>query len=138
VLRDWSNEPESELPVFDLIKLQDVSDLLVDGFFDAGKYTQLRFFITEFSILVEIEVAEEENAKEIDVVNEVPFEIFNVEISSAYQTGIKLIYPFEIVENGETILTIDFDAEKSIIKTGNESYKLDLVIKVITGSTDED
>lgn len=90
VLRDWSNEPESELPVFDLIKLLDVSDLLVDGFFDAGKYTQLRFFITEFSILVEIEVAEEENVKEIDVVNEVPFEIFNVEISSAYQNRNKI------------------------------------------------
>ena len=130
VLRDWSGETASELPVFDLIKLQDVSELLVDGTFDAGKYTQLRLFVSESSISVEIEGAEEENDKEIDVVNEVPFKIFNVEIPSADQTGIKLIHPFEIVDGGKTVLTIDFDAEKSIIKTGDGNYKLKPVIKL--------
>jgi len=59
ILRDWSNENESELPVFDLMILQDVSELLVDGSFDVGKYTQLRLFIIEASVLVEGGASEE-------------------------------------------------------------------------------
>ena len=123
ILRDWSNENESELPVFDLMKLQDVSELLVDGSFDAGKYTQLRLFVTKASVLIETKSKE---SKLIEVgTNGEP-----VEIPSGDQTGIKLIHPFEIIEGGETELTIDFDAEKSIIKTGNGNYKLKPTIKV--------
>lgn len=134
VLKEW---PSDEEPTFDLIKLQDVYELLVDGVFEIGKYTQLRIFVTNSSIKVEIEETVEENTKEIVVLSEVPFKIFDVEIPSAYQTGLKLIHPFEIID-GETIeLTIDFDAEKSIVKTGNESYKLKPVIKIITVFTNE-
>ena len=130
LLREWA---EGEEPVFDLTILQDVSDLLVEGSFDAGKYTQLKLFVTKSSIKVESEVIEE-NDKEIDVVNEVPFELFDVEIPSVYQTGIKLIHPFEIVDGEKTVLTIDFDAEKSVVKTGNGEYeyKLKPVIKIVT------
>ncbi|GAH51832.1 unnamed protein product, partial [marine sediment metagenome] len=120
ILRDWSNENEPVLPVFDLMILQDVFELLVDGSFDVGKYTQLRLFISEVSVLVEGGASVEP-----------------VEIPSVYQTGIKLIHPFEIVDGEEIILTIDFDADGSIIKTGNGSYKLEPVIKVVTGFTDE-
>lgn len=141
VLKDWLYEIESELidelPVFDLIELKDKSILLSEKELVPGKYTQTRIFITESTISVEIEVLEEKNDKEIDVVNEMPFEIFDVEIPSVYQTGIKLIHPFEINEGETTELTIDFDAEKSIIKTGDGSYKLKPVIKIVTVSTDE-
>jgi len=133
VLKEW---PSGEEPTFDLIKLQDVSELLVDGIFEIGKYNQLRIFITKSSIKVESEVIEE-NDKEIDIVNEVPFEIFDVEIPSAYQTGIKLIHPFEIIDGITTELTIDFDAEKSIIKTGNGNYKLKPTIKITSTYTGE-
>ena len=118
VLKEWA---EGEEPQFDLITLQDVSELLVDGSFDAGKYTQLRLFISEVSVLVEGGASEEP-----------------VEIPSVYQTGIKLIHPFEIVDGEETVLTIDFDAEKSVVKTGNGEYKLKPVVKIVTGSTDEE
>jgi hypothetical protein len=101
---------------------------------EPNKYTQIRLFVSKSTISVEIEVAEEENDKEIDVVNEVPFEIFNVEIPSAYQTGIKLIHPFEIIEGEIIKLTIDFDAEKSVVKAGNGEYKLKPVIKVTSGT----
>jgi len=117
LLREWV---EGEEPVFDLTILQDVSELLVDEFFEVGKYTQLRLFISEVSVLVEGGASEEP-----------------VEIPSVYQTGIKLIHPFEIVDGEETVLTIDFDAEKSIVKTGNGSYKLQPVIKIVTGYTEE-
>lgn len=43
--------------------LKDISELLVDGFFDAGKYTQLRLFITEANM--QIEVVNEESEEEI-------------------------------------------------------------------------
>lgn len=54
------------------------------------------------------------------------------------KTGIKLIHPFEIIEGETTELTIDFDAEKSIIKTGNGEYKLKPVIKVTSTTTIND
>jgi len=59
-----------------------------------------------------------------------------LEIPSVYQTGIKLIHPFEIIEGETTELTIDFDAEKSIVKTGNGRYILKPTIKVITNISD--
>ena len=110
LLREWT---EGEEPEFDLITLQDVSELLVEGSFDAGKYTQLRLFVTNASVDIE--------SGESGVL---------VEIPSVYQTGIKLIHPFEIITGEEIILTIDFDADESIIKTGNGNYKLEPVIKV--------
>ena len=110
VLKEWA---EGEEPEFDLITLQDVSELLVDGSFDAGKYTQIRLFVTDAS--VDIESGE----------SGVP-----VEIPSVYQTGLKLIHPFEINDGQTTKLNIDFDAEESIVKTGNEEYKLKPTIKV--------
>jgi hypothetical protein len=106
---------------FNLIELKDVLVLLGEGELAYGKYTQIRLFVTEASVLVEEGTSEEP-----------------VEIPSALQTGMKLIHPFEIIEGETTELTIDFDAGKSIIKTGNGSYKLEPVIKIITGSTDED
>ncbi len=128
-LKEWAEEEE---PEFDLITLQYVSELLVDEPFYAGKYTQLRLFVSDVYILLETEETVEDS-KLIEVVDEVPSDIFNVEIPSAYQTGIKLIHPFEIIEGETTELTIDFDAEKSIIKTGNGNYKLKPVIKIVTG-----
>ena len=121
LLREWT---EGEEPEFDLITLQDVSELLVDGHFDAGKYTQLRLFLKgnegdAWLVLYD---------SDLEPVLEIP---------SSLQTGLKLIHPFEIWEGMITKLTIDFDAEKSIIKTGNGSYKLKPVIKVVTGSTEE-
>ena len=137
VLKDWLYEIESglidELPVFDLIELKDKSILLSEEELALGKYTQIRIFITESYILVEKEgETESEDIKAIEVANEVDFETFDVEIPSVYQTGIKLIHPFEIIEGEITELTIDFDAEESIIKTGDGSYKLRPTIKVIT------
>ena len=138
VLKDWLYEIEfeliDELPVFDLIELKDKSILLSEEELTPGKFTQIRIFITESYILVEKEgETESDDIKEIEVLNEVDFETFDVVIPSVYQTGIKLIHPFEIIVGENTELTIDFDAEKSIVKTGNESYKLKPVIKIVTG-----
>ena len=107
--------------------------LFSEGELASGKYTQIRLFVTEASVIIEVELeVEEKSNSEIDKEIDVEPTPIDVEIPSGYQTGIKLIHPFEIIEGETTELTIDFDAEKSIIKTGNEKYELKPVIKVIT------
>jgi len=118
LLKEWSGGLQ-----VDLTELEDVSILLASLELEPNKYTQLRLFL---------KVGEEDAWLILEDSIKEP-----LIIPSAYQTGIKLIHPFEIVEGEESILTIDFDAEKSIIKTGNGSYKLEPVIKVVTGYADE-
>ena len=55
-----------------------------------------------------------------------------MKIPSGYQTGIKLVHPFEIVKNLTMELILDFDVAKSVIKAGNSGkYLLKPTIKVI-------
>jgi hypothetical protein len=108
ILKEWSDG----LPV-DLTKLEDVSILLASLELAPNKYTQLRIFLgSDASLLVEGE------------------ELQSLEIPSSANTGIKLNHPFDIEEGKITKLTIDFDAEKSVIKTGNGKYKMKPVIHV--------
>jgi len=127
VLKEWMIGAE---PTFDLKKLEDVSILLASLELEPNKYTQLRLFLKggEEDAWIILEGSEGPEGPTLTEFLEIP---------SVYQTGIKLIHPFEINGGQTTELTIDFDAEKSIIKTGNGGYKLKPVIKVITGSTDE-
>lgn len=119
---EWIEWELKEKNVFDLIQLKNdgISELFSEKELEPGKYTQIRLFVIYAS--VDIESGE----------SGVP-----VEIPSAYQTGLKLVHPFEIVEGEITKLTIDFDAEKSIIKTGNGSYKLMPVIKIVATYVEE-
>jgi Domain of unknown function (DUF4382) len=50
---------------------------------------------------------------------------------SGIQTGIKLIHQFDVGSGQRVDLLLDFDACKSIVLTGNGTYKLKPVIKVI-------
>ncbi len=112
---EWIEWTLDEEP-YNLMELKDVSVLLSKGELEPGKYTQIRLIIPKASVLLTTEKIED------------------VEVPSGDQTGIKLIHPFEIIENGTTELIIDFDAEKSVIKTDNGEYILKPVIKV-TSST---
>ena len=126
--------------VFNLIELkyEDIVKLLSKTVLEPGKYTQIRLFITEANVRVEIvnEESEEKIVSDSDVEKDIivessdSYKEYNLEIPSNLQTGLKLIHPFEINGGQTTELTIDFDAEKSIIKTGNGSYKLNPTIKV--------
>jgi len=62
-------------------------------------------------------------------------EVFDLSTPSAQQSGLKLNVHTE-VQGGITYnFLLDFDAAKSIVKTGNGSYKLKPVIRVITEAT---
>ena len=97
-----------------LLELTDVSELLTSEQLEANKYTQLRIFLKEKASLI---IEGEEDS--------IP-----LKIPSSAQTGIKLIHPFEIKEDMTTVLIINFDAENSIIKTGNGEYLMNPVISL--------
>lgn len=102
---------------YNLKELEDVSVLLSEGQLEPGKYTQIRLFLKD----------DEDDAwlvlKDLDLKK-------SLEIPSVYETGIKLIHPFEIRVGMTTKLIIDFDAEESVVKTDNGEYILKPVIKV--------
>jgi hypothetical protein len=115
VLKEWP----AGYPV-NLIELENTSILLASLELEPNQYTQLRIFLnTDASLVMEGEEGPEG-----------PTEIVLLEIPSSENTGIKLNHPFEIVGGMVTKLTIDFDARKSIIKTGNGKYKMKPVISL--------
>jgi hypothetical protein len=59
-------------------------------------------------------------------------QVREMKVSSGYQTGIKLVHPFEIVAGLTTELILDFDVADSVVKAGNSgNYLLKPTIKVI-------
>ena len=116
VLKEWPGGLE-----VDLLTLEDVSLLLGSMELTPNHYTQLRVFLKEEATLVL------EGGTGPDSEETVP-----LEIPSSATSGIKLNRPFDIVEGEVTELTLDFDAEKSVIKTGNGKYKMKPVITVLS------
>ena len=108
----------------DLTKLKGEFILLVSSeLLPSGKYTQLRVFLKEDQATIVVDGATHPLA---------------LDIPSVEQTGIKLIHPFEITSGYVTELTLDFDADKSIIKTGNDGYKLIPVIGIISSYSQDE
>jgi len=58
--------------------------------------------------------------------------IKELKVPSGFQTGIKIVKGFEIVNQGTTSLILDFDAKKSVVKAGNSGqWLLKPTIKVL-------
>jgi PKD repeat protein len=98
---------------FDLISLQNVTELLGEKNLTAGKYTQIRLKVESAIITINNSGTIEEHTLEIP------------------SNKIKLIKGFQINENETTVLTLDFDVYKSIHQTGNDKYILKPTIKII-------
>ena len=105
-----------------LLELTDVSELLTSEQLEANKYTQLRIFLKEKASLI---IEGEEDS--------IP-----LKIPSSAQTGINLIHPFEIKADMTTVLTINFEAENSIMKTGNGEYIMKPVIGLSSETSSDD
>nr|MBN2278800.1 DUF4382 domain-containing protein [candidate division Zixibacteria bacterium] len=100
------------IAVYDLLTLTNgVNSILGDKMLPAGKYTQIRLSIGSGSNVV------------IDGVT------YALDISSA--TGLKLNHNFDIEEGKLYLLTLDFDAARSIKPTNNGQYRLHPVIRVV-------
>jgi len=98
-----------EEKTFDLIKIKDVKELIGSSDLKAGKYTQIRLNVNK--ALVTIDGTEHD-------------------LTIPSKT-IKLVKPFNIVENQTTTLTLDFDAQESVKSAGKDKYVMNPTIKVI-------
>ncbi len=104
--------------VFNLLDLANGAMAVFDsGSLDAGHYTQIRLLITDGSYVV------------------VDGQSHDLVIPSGYQSGVKLVHQFAIEENTLYELVLDFDAERSILYTGGDEYKLKPTIRVIAKVT---
>jgi hypothetical protein len=90
---------------------------------EAGHYTQLRLVLVPNS-------GSSPFANSV-VLSAQPNNEIALKTPSAVQSGIKLIHQFTVGSGQRVDLLLDFDACKSIVQTGNGTYKLKPVIKVI-------
>jgi hypothetical protein len=122
-LKEWN-----EGLLVNLKELEDRSMLLASLELEPNKYTQLRIFLSEDASPVLVGEEGQDGPTT---------ETVTLEIPSSANTGIKLNRPFEIVADGITKLTMDFDAEKSVVETGSGKYKLKPVIYVTSETYSE-
>jgi hypothetical protein len=118
------------MKTYNLLKLiNGVTEVLGEDELAAGIYHQIRLIIGK--------IAESENN-----INGVPHPYANyvlfddgseepLKIPSGYNTGIKLVHNFEVLENSSIELLLDFEACKSVVETGSGKYLLKPTIKVI-------
>ena len=107
---------------FDLKQLQDGAfDLLAQEELDAGKYTQVRLKITD----------EDDADGEPKTYVMVEGEKYKLTVPSGTKSGLKLTKGFTISAGQETILYLDFDAQKSVHKTGSDKYQMKPTIKIL-------
>jgi hypothetical protein len=92
---------------------------------EAGHYTQLRL------VLVPNRNNPNPPFANSIVLSAQPNNEIALETPSGMQSGIKLIHQFTVGSGQRVDLLLDFDACKSIVQTGNGTYKLKPVIKVI-------
>ena len=103
---------------FDLLQLTNgVRSVMGEATLEAGTYTQIRLLLDAGSYLV---------------INGVRHALT---VSSGFETGIKLVHQFRIEANFLYELYLDFDANRSIILTGNGEYKMKPTIRVAAVNT---
>jgi hypothetical protein len=110
----WETLKLDSTTTFDLIQLQGgVLARLADGDVPAGHYTQVRLHLADGSNLV------------------VNGTTYPLKVPSGMQSGYKLIGGFDVPPGGAVELTVDFDAARSIVHTGNGKYMLKPTCRLI-------
>jgi hypothetical protein len=115
ILNDSLIELNTNRGIYNLLEFVNGRDtLLVDDELPSGFISQVRLVLGENnSIMVD------------SVLN-------NLKTPSAQQSGLKLNLHEEFFEGESYAYVIDFDASKSVVKTGNDKYILKPVIRVFT------
>ncbi len=105
--------------IYDLLKLTNGTDTIISNTdLPSGLISQLRLKLGPNSSV------------RIDSV------LYPLDTPSAEQSGLKLNIHQELLENITYTLLLDFDAGRSVIQTGNGTYKLKPVIRVIGNPLD--
>ena len=99
----------NETQTFDLIQLQNATEVLGEVNLSAGWYTQIRLYVDNALVTIDGEQ-------------------YDLKIPSK---NVKLITPFMVQDNETLTLTLDFDVQKSVHKSGSNKYIMRPTIKVI-------
>ncbi len=106
----------AETDPFNLKEIEDLELFLAEQIVDEGKYTQIRLGIAEKEgVMVDPDENVEGDEKE-------------AKVPSGW---IKIVRPFEVVHNGTTVITLDFDGMRSLNETGAGQYMFKPVIKLL-------
>ena len=99
----------NETQTFDLIQLQNATEVLGEINLSVGWYTQIRLYVDNAVVTIDGEK-------------------YDLKIPSK---NVKLITPFLVQDNETLTLTLDFDVQKSVHKSGKNKYIMRPTIKVI-------
>ena len=102
-------------PVFDLVKAIGINVLLGTNDIPAGNYTQVRLDITDVTVTL--------NGQQVK--------------ATVPSDKLKLVGNFTIEEGKSTSISLDFDAEKSIVLAGQDKVILKPVVKLIVSKPGE-
>jgi len=115
IINDSIYELETNQGIYNLLEFVNGKDtVLVTDEIPSGMLSQIRLVLGE------------NNTVMVDSV------VYNLKTPSAQQSGLKLLVNTEIFNGITYTYIIDFDAAKSIVKTGNGKYILKPVIRVFT------
>lgn len=98
-------------PAFDLVKASGVNVLLGTSNITSGNYTQVRLDITDVTLTV--------NGQQVK--------------ATVPSDKLKLVGNIQIVDGKQTSVSLDFDAEKSVVEEGQGRWALKPVVKLIVG-----
>ncbi len=99
---------------FELLALRGVEEVLGSSTLEAGHYTQIRLNIEEVKVSVDGEVRD----------------------ANLPSGKLKLVGSFEIEEGKTTALTLDFDAEKSVVVTGSGKVIFKPTVKLLVSKAE--
>ena len=94
---------------FDLVKLRGVEEILGKATLEPGRYEQLRLEVTEVVLTIR----------------------GNVRIAKVPSKKLRLVGGFQLMAGATTVLTLDFDAEKSIVFRPGVGPQLKPVVKLL-------
>src|SRR5688572_7114510 len=116
----WQTLPLASPGVYNLLEFTNGMDTILSSIeLPAGKVSQLRLILGENNTIVVNGIAQP----------------LPLETPSAQQSGLKFNIHADLVEGVEYKIWIDFDAARSIVVTGNNSYILKPVIRTFTEAT---
>ena len=105
----------SESQTFDLVQLTGVEAVLGRSQLEPGRYNQIRLDVVDATITID----DEER------------------VATVPSGRLRLVGSFELTADETTIITLDFDAEKSVVIRGNKDPLLKPVVKLLVRGLDE-
>lgn len=107
----WVQLANVNMGMYNLLTFNDTDTLIAGGLIDSGRITQLRLMLDSAG-----------NTVMADSV------IYPLQTPSAYQSGLKLQINRVLANDSTYYILLDFNAGKSVVNTGNNTYILKPVI----------